>query len=591
MGETKSASAQNPMKWLFLSIKSQGNWACMNVAGVLFDSVVAILIAHYARKLIDTALSPSGGQGLIGAIISFAVLIPVAVLALYVRTYSAGRISASIMYDLRSRLYKHIEKLPVPYLENHHSAETASSATNDVSKIENFLSFKLSRIIYIPAAFIITFTYMLVLKWNLLLFSFIVIPIVMMLSFLIISSLGQLTHQLQGLIGESNTIAHDAISGMHILKSFNLKNWMSARYSEVVEKTVEKGMHIVMRIASMTPLLYVLRQAPSILCILYGGYLIVHKQMTPGELLAFLYLLNILVGIIVDIPDLMGEINKAAGTVQHVLEIFDQPVEDTEGCAEQGDFSKDPFTVKNVSFGYDGSTKVLSNLDFKVRKGSITALVGPSGSGKSTLFKLLCGYYAPLEGTMELFGSKISSNTSNSTSNSNLTFCREQISIVTQDSYLFPVSIAENISYGRPGARKDEIVAASKAANLHDFVMELPDGYDTVAGERGARLSGGQKQRIAIARAILKGSPILMLDEPTSALDNQSEALIQEAIEKLKGDKTILVIAHRLTTIKNADEVLVLKGGSIIERGTHTELIEKGGFYKQLYLKQYDKKL
>jgi len=579
LDQIKSSSTPNPMKWLFLSIKAQGNWLYLNITGGLLDSVIALFIAYYMSKLIDTALSSYKGQDLVITAIIFATLIPFAVSIVYLRTYSAGRISANIMYALRSRLYSHIEKLPISYLENNDSAKMISSATNDTSKIENFFSFKLSRIIYVPVGFITTFIFMLFVKWNLLLFSFIVIPVVMTISFFIVKSLGQLSHQLQGLIGDSNSIVYDTISGMPILKSFNLKGRLFTKYSEVVNLTVKKGMRIVLRIASITPLLYILRQAPSILCIIYGGYLIVQKQMTPGELLAFIYLLNILVGIIVDIPDLMGEMSKTAGVARHVLEILELPLENEEESTGLTDFNKDAIVVKDVSFSYDENTNVLDNLNFNISRGSIVALVGPSGSGKSTLFKLLCGYYAPQKGRIEMFGNKING--------CNLSFCREQISLVTQDSYLFPVSLAENISYGRPGAGIDEIIAASKAANIHEFIMELPEGYDTVAGERGARLSGGQKQRIAIARAILKGSPILMLDEPTSALDNQSEALIQDAIENLKGDRTILIIAHRLTTIKNADEILVLKSGNIVERGTHEELVEKGGFYKQLYMKQY----
>ncbi len=579
MDERKSVSAQNPLKWLFLSVKSQGKWFYINIAGALADSVIVLLIAYYVRKLIDTALSSDRGQGLIPQIVVFAVLVFLGVMILWVRTYSTGIIGANVMYNLRSQLYNHIGKLSISYVESHHSAETVSSATNDVSKIENFLSFKLSRILYIPGAFVTTFIYMLIIKWNLLLFSFIVIPVVITISFLIVRLLDQYTYQLQDLIGESNSIVQDTISGIHILKSYNLKSRMMARYSENVEKTVEKGMKIVLRIASMTPLLYVLRTAPSILCIIFGGYLIVLNEMTPGQLVAFLYLLNILVGIVVDIPDLAGEVNKATGTVRHVLDVLSQPVESAEENRVLADLSKNPVDVKCVSFSYDQKVNALENIDFSVKKGSITALVGPSGSGKSTLFKLLCGYYPPREGVIEIYGIRIDYK--------NLSSIRSQISLVTQDPYLFPVSVAENISYGRPGADMDEIIEASKAANAHEFIMELPEGYDTMVGERGTRLSGGQKQRISIARAILKGAPILMFDEPTSALDNQSEALIQQAVENLKGDKTILVIAHRLTTIKNADEIIVFNEGKIVEKGTHSKLMEKGGFYKQLYLKQY----
>ncbi|MCX7923430.1 MAG: ABC transporter ATP-binding protein/permease [Clostridia bacterium] len=582
LDKSKAAPLQSPLKWLFLSVKSQGRWFYLNIACSFLEAVLVILVAYYMRKLVSVALAPEIHRELVPTIIIFLGLIPLGTLCLYVRNYSAGRISANTMFQLRNQLYSQIEKLPISYLESHHSAETVSHATNDVSKVENFLNQKLSRITYTPVGFIITFVYMLTIKWDLLLFSMIIIPATMAVSFWVAMSFDKLFNRFQELIGESNSVVHDTISGMPILKSFNLKDRLYDRYKQVVTKTLEKSLHIVMKISPLTPLEYILREVPRILCIIYGGNLIVQGHMTAGDLIAFLYLLGTLAGTMGSIPELVEELNKASGTMRHVMGILNEPIENAEECTAKMDYSQKPINVRNIAFSYNDGTKVLDNLSFDINKGSIVALVGPSGSGKSTIFKLLGGYYPPQEGSIELFGNTINAK--------NLKVSRSQISIVTQDSYLFPVSIAENISYGHPGCTMEEITSAAKAANAHDFIMELPEGYDTVAGERGARLSGGQKQRIAIARAILRNTPILMLDEPTSALDNQSEVLIQEAIEKLKGEKTIIIIAHRLSTIKNADEVLVLKEGNIVERGTHEQLMEKGVLYRQLYLKQQSEK-
>lgn len=563
----------------------------MNITCSFADSVLVIFMALYIRKLIDASLSTRKDQGFATEIIIFLVLVLIGGVILFLRSYSIGQVSANVMYDLRSRLYEHIEKLPISFIEKHHTAELFSSATNDISKIEGFLSYKLSRIIYIPAAFITTFSYMLAIRWNLLVVSLVIIPVVIGVSLLIVKSVGQMTYQLQSMIGESNSVVQDAISGMHILKAYNLKDRLLERYRGIVKKSVDKGMAIILRIAVMRPLLHVLKQAPSLLCVTFGGYLIVERQMTPGQLLSFLYLMNILVGIITDIPDLIGEANRFNGTYKHLCEILDHPIEyaeDAGGLSEDfslndshasPDSSEVPVKVNSVSFSYDGETEILKKLDFSIEKGSFTAIVGPSGSGKSTLFKLLCGYYAPSSGTVEISGK--------TTQTSNLSYIRSQISLVSQEPHLFPVSIAENILYGNLGAGMDEIIAASRAANAHEFIMELPSGYDTLAGEKGSRLSGGQQQRISIARAIIKGAPIMLFDEPTSALDSHSDTLIQETVEKLKGEKTILVIAHRLSTIKNADEIIVLKEGQIEEKGTHKELMEKNGLYRQLYMKQY----
>jgi len=242
------------------------------------------------------------------------------------------------------------------------------------------------------------------------------------------------------------------------------------------------------------------------------------------------------------------------------------------------DQNTSPIEFKDLSFSYDGETNILNQLSFKMTAGKVVALVGASGSGKSTILKLVSGFYEPSTGHIQLYGQDLAT--------SDLAAARQLMSLVSQDTYLFPTTIAENIAYGRPGATIDDIVAAAQQANAHDFIMDFPDAYNTNVGERAVKLSGGQRQRLALARAILKDAPILLLDEPTSALDTQSEALVQQALERFMSNRTVLVVAHRLSTIQNADEILVIDQGSVQERGTHEQLMKTESLYKNLYLRQ-----
>jgi len=258
--------------------------------------------------------------------------------------------------------------------------------------------------------------------------------------------------------------------------------------------------------------------------------------------------------------------------------MMDEPAERKSGGLSTRDNEDLAIEFSDVTFGYHKSEKVLEGLSFRLYTGEMVALVGPSGSGKSTIMDLICGFNEVEEGSIRLYGRDLREL--------RLSSIREQLAFVPQDVYIFPGTIAENIMYGRAGATVDEVIAAAKAANAHEFITQMPNGYDTLVGERGVKLSGGQQQQISIARAILKNAPILLLDEPTSALDTHSEALVQEALARLTEGRSVLVVAHRLSTIKQADNILVLDHGHIVEMGTHEQLIKENALYKQLYLRQ-----
>jgi ABC-type multidrug transport system fused ATPase/permease subunit len=322
-----------------------------------------------------------------------------------------------------------------------------------------------------------------------------------------------------------------------------------------------------------------------------GGYLVIDKNMTFGGLFAFINLLNFVVNPLGSLPGIIASIGEACGAAQRVFKLIDSPGERQDGAILGSKAVALPFDslaatetapaiqFKDVSFAYSADSPVLKHVSLSIPRGQTVAIVGPSGGGKTTLLKLILGYYPLPDEAVQLFGADLNAW--------QLSAARQQMAFVAQDTYLFPVSLGENIGCGRPGASQAEIENAARQANIHEFIAGLPEGYATNAGEWGARLSGGQKQRISLARAILKDAPILLLDEPTSALDAESEALIQEALDRFARQRTTVVVAHRLSTIKNANRVVVLQEGQIIEEGTHAELIARGGLYLELYQGQF----
>lgn len=576
MQKNKHDSVWPQLKRLLPFAKPYTLWGIMALAVSLVNVAVDILLAHFTKNLINASLN--SGSLLRGTVCVFAIIL-VGAAAWCGGVYFNLNFIGYTLYDLRKYVYSHIEALPARYMEDNHSGGTISRFTNDVLEIQRFMHNYGFATITQPALLLSAFTYLLFINWKLLLFSTIIMPGAFWLGNILNKPISKYYSQLQEQLGKANAVSQDVLSGISISKAFNLNEELNEKYLAAVNETVKKNMIIQKKYSMIVPISIILRMTPLVLCIMYGGYLAVNGRMAVGELLAFMMLLGFITAPMSIIPHLMYNLRRVGGAINHLFEILDVPIERTDGEVFNTDDTSAPVEFRDISFSYDNKTKVFSHLSLKLPKGKMTALVGSSGSGKSTVFKLLCGFYQAQEGSIELYGHDLGSW--------NLAAARAQLSLVSQDTYLFPATVTTNISYGRPDATMDEIISAAKAANAHDFIMELPNGYDTPVGERGIRLSGGQKQRIAIARAVLKDAQVLLLDEPTSALDTQSEALVQDALEHIMQNRTVLVIAHRLSTIKDADEVLVLENGCIVENGTHEELMNKSGVYRQLYLKQF----
>ncbi len=572
----KKEKTKKPLS-LFSFIRPYKFLLFLRIIGALAAAAVEIALALLLVYLVDSSISGDRGAVfntiyILGAVIGAGVLLSV------FNRLSSGLLGVKSARDMRQKVVHHINRLPAVELEKRHTGDLLSLLSNDVSIVAGFLEEGLPALIFQPVRFLGAFAFLLYVNWKLLLFSMLIIPAALFAAHIFSKPLGRYVEELQGFLGKMNSIVQDMLGGIFVVKAFNLKGLMLGKYKGAVEDALEKSLKIERRISMMAPVNVITQLLPFILCILFGGYLAIQGQITVGILLAFIQLMNYLVEPMQYIPALIAEYKGARGAGSRMLEILDQEVEREDGEMFSVKSYNYPIEIENAAFSYDGENRVLDGLSLKVGLNMRAALVGPSGCGKSTVLKLICGFCNLQEGSLKLFGQELNEW--------ELTGLRSKFSVVSQDTYLFPDTIAENIAYGRVGASLEEVVEAAKAANAHDFIMELPEGYATLVGERGARLSGGQRQRLAIARAVLKDSPVILLDEPTSALDMESEAVVQEALERIMNNRTVLTVAHRLSSIRNADRIYVMDKGSIAETGSHEELLAAGGLYARLYKRQ-----
>jgi ABC-type multidrug transport system fused ATPase/permease subunit len=496
---------------------------------------------------------------------------------IYLRRVSTAITQTYSIRDLRNEITGHAQKLPLSFTETHHSGDLVSRINNDTDKVAEVIK-KIPEYISQPIIFILSVTYFMFLSTKLLLVAFCLLPFSAFLFNKVVKPIQGSSKNIMELQAKANATTQDAIKGVLIIKAFNLQSILIGKYKKIADEVEKEGLFISRRRAISIGVFLALRYIPQLVVPLYGGYLTFQGEISVGTLLACNWLIWQIFIPVETFLAWVRQFREYIPAFERVFEILDEP---SEHIGDQV-FSigqQDPvIAFDRLTFGYEKDKPVLRDLNLQINKGQTAALVGPSGCGKSTVLKLLCGYYKPDQGHIRVLG--------NDMVETDLTAARKHVSLVSQETYLFPTSIAENIAYGRPGASPDEVSKAAKMANAHNFIINQPDGYQTNVGEWGAKLSGGEKQRISLARAILKDAPILLLDEPTSALDTQSEALVQAALTKLMIGRTVVIVAHRLSTIIDVDKIVVLDQGTIQEQGTHDELMGKDGLYKRLYLKQ-----
>ncbi|BBH23733.1 lipid A export ATP-binding/permease protein MsbA [Paenibacillus baekrokdamisoli] len=503
----------------------------------------------------------------------------------YFDTYLKQKASLKVRNDIRLDTLDHVLCLPQSYYDKNHSGELLARFTSDNQAVGEASGNIIMGLLKNPLLALCAFIYLLNIHWPLALISISIGPLMIVFGKLFGEVMRKKSIRLQEAMGTATTFLQDVLGASILYKIFGLEKKISKQYqrysTEISEIERSQGKiqgtanAVSGGIASLT----------FIIAILVAGFFVAKGNLEVGAMLAFIQLMNYLVQPFSQLPGLWSSMQQALAGAERIFQIIDAPRE-YEKLPEEGraktSFSE--LAVSTVGFSYTNSEEDLSLRDvhFRVNAGQTIAIVGTSGGGKSTLFKLLLGLYSPTQGMIEIDG--------RSKESMGLREYRSYFSLVPQETVLFTGTIRDNILDGNPMADEASVIAAAKKANAYDFIMKLSEGFDTEIGERGSRLSGGQKQRIAIARAILRDAPILLLDEATSALDNESERIVQDALAELMVGRTTLVIAHRLTTIQNADLILVMENGNLVEQGTHNDLLQVGGRYHSLYYAQLEEK-
>ena len=501
----------------------------------------------------------------------------------YFRQYFAQGTGNRVLFDIRDRLFDHIQKLSFKYYSNHRTGEVISRVINDVEQTKDFVITGLMNIWLDLATIFIAIGFMLTMDVKLTIVSLIVFPLYAFSVKYFFGNLRRLTRVRSQALAEMQSFLHERVQGMPVIKSFAIEDYTKEKFKEQNVNFLTKALNQTRWTAKSFAVVNTITDLAPLIVMAYAGYQVIHGNLTVGTLAAFIAYVDRLYDPLRRLVNSSTTLTQAIASMDRVFEFIDEKydITDRSNAIECKDV-KGNIVFDHVSFAYnENEPEVLKNINLEIQSGETIALVGMSGGGKSSLVSLISRFYDVTKGRILLDGIDIREFKVRS--------LRDQIGMVLQDNILFSDSVKNNILLGRPDASDEEVFAAAKAANAHDFIMNLVDGYDTKVGERGVKLSGGQKQRIAIARVFLKNPPILILDEATSALDLESEHLIQEAIEKLAKDRTTFIVAHRLSTITHADRIILIENGQIMESGTHEELMKKqGNYYKLFQVQQLD---
>ena len=535
------------------------------------------------KDMVDQVLRDKDTAMLNYIVISIVVVFIIRGISYYGQSYLMNYVGQRVIIDIRKAVFEKLQRLSMSFYDKHKTGTIMSYVTNDVSALQSAMVENVVEMFTETVILIVSIAMMLYLDWKLFLVTFATFPVVLFF----IDSFGKRIRKsgsrIQEAAADITSVLQEVASSPRVIKSFVRESYEVERFDKENMNNFRANMKYAQLSSTLTPTIEFVAAVGVSVILWYGGNSVINGSITAGSLVAFLtYAVNIS-NPIKRLSRVIGNIQKALAAAQRVFDVLDLP-EKIQNAPDAKALPpvKGDVRFKNVSFAYNESEEVLSNVSFEVKPGEMIAFVGPSGAGKSTVASLLPRFYDVTTGSITIDGEDIRKVTLNS--------LREQVGIVPQETVLFNGSVYDNILYGRLDATREEVETAAKAANAHDFIMQLPNGYETMLGDRGMNISGGQRQRISIARAILKNPQILILDEATSALDTESERVVQEALDRLMVGRTSFVIAHRLSTIKNADKIMVLEKGQLIEQGNHDELMAMDGLYAHLYKIQYRSK-
>lgn len=495
----------------------------------------------------------------------------------YYRQYFAQNISNKVLFDIRKELYGHLQKLSLKYYANTRAGEVISRVINDVEQTKNFIMTGLMNLWLDLATIIIAVIIMLVMDVKLTIVALLAFPFYAFSVKYFFGKLRDLTRKRSQALAGVQSYLHERVAGMSIIKSFTLEDHEQKIFDETNGEFKDAALNQTRWNAKSFAVVNTITDVAPLLVIGYAGYQVIQGHLSVGTMVAFIAYIDRLYGPLRRLVSSSTSLTQSIASMDRMFELMDEKY-DVQNKEDAKDLptAAGKLQFDHVSFQYEADGKtILNNVDFTINPGETVAFVGMSGGGKSTIVSLIPRFYDVTEGTVKMDDIDVKDITIKS--------LRSQIGIVLQDNILFSDSVRENILMGRPEATEEEVIAAAKAANAHEFIMGLPQGYETKVGERGVKLSGGQKQRVAIARVFLKNPPILVLDEATSALDLESEALIQDSLERLVHDRTTIVIAHRLSTITHAHTIFVIDHGELVEQGNHEVLMNKKGVYFNLF--------
>ena len=547
----------------------------------MLGSLLWLAIPLGLRELIDAVFDQGNRQLLNILTLGLIVLFVVQTVLGFTGSYILDWIGERIITDLRMKLYKHLHRLGLRFYSGQRLGEITSRLTNDVASVRNAATGTLAEALTQTIGLVGSVGLMVVLNWRLSLVIFVTVPVISLATRYFGSKIRTLSRLVQDRLADTTAVAEETLGAIRAVKSFAREPYEIDRYNdstEILFNTARKRVLLSNLFWSSVGIVFMMTM---ILIFWFGGTEVLAGRLTAGDLVAFIFYAFNIARSVGGMSRIYTTFNTAAGASERIFDLLDQiPEIDDDKDAIEIPAITGKVEFRNVSFAYELSQPILHNISISAEPGEVIALVGPSGAGKTTLLNLIPRFYDVDSGGIFIDGYDIRRVTQKS--------LRQQIAVVPQEVHLFGTSILENIRYGRLDASMDDVTSAAIAAQAHEFIMEAPNGYNSMVGERGVKLSGGQRQRIAIARAILKNPKILLLDEATSSLDSESEAAVQKALDHLMKNRTSLIIAHRLSTVRNADRILVLDKGSIVESGTHETLIMTNGLYKRLYDIQFN---
>ena len=548
--------------------------------GLILASALSLVFPAVIQRVIDSVFEDADGALLDAITVALLAVFVFRSLASFIQNYNLNFVGERIVVDLRCQLYAHLQTLSIRYYADRRVGELISRISSDVTVVRTVLTGNVSTFLQQSLTLVGSIAIMFYLNWRLTMFIVVLMPIIVGVAFVLGGAIRRTSTRVQDEIAGATVVAEEVFQNIREVKSFVREGYEIRRYNQAIAVAFRAAVKLLTVRSIFGPIIGFFAFSGLALILWFGGREVLDGRLSPGELISFLIYGMTVAASFAGVISVYSQFQEALGATKRVFEILDtKPDVRDRPEALQVAAVDGAISLRDISFAYEDGQDVLRHVDLDIVAGEIVALVGPSGAGKTTLFNLIPRFYDPDSGAILIDGRDIRGITQSS--------LRQHIGIVPQETLLFGGSIRENIMYGKLDADESDMISAAQSANAHDFVMELPRGYDSVVGERGIKLSGGQRQRVAIARALLKNPSILLLDEATSSLDNESEQLVQEALGRLMQNRTTLIIAHRLSTVRIAHRIVVLDKGRVVEIGRHDDLLAQRGLYAKLYEMQF----